>query len=259
MPRKFHVYGNWKMHNNLAASGDLARGVVETTGPSRDRVVVGMAPVFTALSTVRDAVTAHPHLKVLAQNGHPAPKGAFTGEVSFVLIKDLGCDGVIIGHSERRQIFHETDAFIAEKVLAALGCGLQVVFCVGETLEEREAGRTWEVVGRQIDAVLPGVPEASRSGLIVAYEPVWAIGTGRTATPAQAQEVHKLIRDRVAQLWNESQAGELIIQYGGSVKAENAAELFACPDIDGGLVGGAALDAAGFARIVAAAAAIERR
>jgi len=258
MSRKFHVYGNWKMHNNVAASRALAQAVVEATAGARDRVVTGLAPVFLSLAAVRDTVPAHPHLKVLAQNGYPAPKGAFTGEVSFALIKDLGCDGVILGHSERRQIFGETDAFIAQKVQAALAAGLEVVFCVGETLEEREAGRTWEVVGRQIDAVLPGVEPGARPRLIVAYEPVWAIGTGRTATPAQAQEVHKLIRDRVVQLWDAAGAAELIIQYGGSVKAENAAELFACPDIDGGLVGGAALDAAGFGKIIAAAAAVPR-
>ncbi len=258
MSRKFHVYGNWKLHNNAAASRALAQAVVEATSAFRDAVVTGMAPVFLSLAAVREAVPAHPHLKVVAQNGYPAPKGAFTGEVSFALLKDAGCDAVLIGHSERRQIFGETDAFLAEKVPAALAAGLEVVFCVGETLDEREAGRTWEVVGRQIDAVLPKVDAASRARLIVAYEPVWAIGTGRTATPAQAQEVHRLIRDRVAQLWDAAGAAELIIQYGGSVKAENAAELFACPDIDGGLVGGAALDAAGFAKIVAAAAAIRR-
>jgi triosephosphate isomerase (TIM) len=259
MSRKFHVYGNWKLHNNVDTSCTLAQAVVEATLASRDAVVTGMAPVFLSLAAVRAVVPAHhPHLKVLAQNGYPAPKGAFTGEVSFALLKDVGCDGVLIGHSERRQLFGETDAFLAEKVPAALAAGLEVVFCVGETLEEREAGRTWEVVGRQIDAVLPKVDAASRARLIVAYEPVWAIGTGRTATPAQAQEVHKLIRDRVAQLWDAAGAAELIIQYGGSVKADNAAELFACPDIDGGLVGGAAPDAEGFGKIVAAAAAIRR-
>ncbi len=258
MSRKFHVYGNWKLNNNLAASVQLADAVVSATEASRGRVVTGMAPVFLSLAAVRQTVAVHPHLKVLAQNGYPAPKGAFTGEVSFALIKDLGCDGVLIGHSERRQIFHESDAFIAEKVQAALAAGLEVVFCVGETLQEREEDRTWEVVGRQIDAVLPGLNAQQRPRVIVAYEPVWAIGTGRTASPAQAQEVHKLIRDRAVQLWNEHDAAELIIQYGGSVKADNAAELFSCPDIDGGLVGGAALDAAGFAKIVAAAAGIER-
>ncbi|MBU1068981.1 triose-phosphate isomerase [Myxococcota bacterium] len=258
MSRKFHVYGNWKLHNNIAASRALADAVVSATADSRDRVVTGMAPVFTSLAAVRETVPAHPHLMVLGQNGYPAPKGAFTGEISFALLKDLGCDGVILGHSERRQIFHETDAFINEKVQAALATNLQVVFCVGETLEERESGRTWEVVGGQIDAVLPHVAADLRARLIVAYEPVWAIGTGRTATPAQAQEVHKQIRDRIAQLWDATAAAECIIQYGGSVKADNAAELFACPDIDGGLVGGAALDAAGFAKIIAAAAAIQR-
>lgn len=245
------------MHNTLAVSRDLASAVAQSV-PGDGGVVVGMAPVFVHLSAVRDVVPKAPHLRVLAQNGYPEPKGAFTGEVAFVQLKDIGCDGVIIGHSERRQYFHETDAVIARKVVAALECGLEVVFCVGETLEEREASRTWEVVGRQVDAVLPQVPPALRSRLVVAYEPVWAIGTGRTATPQQAQEVHALIRHRAAELWDAAAAQELIIQYGGSVKPENAKELFSCPDIDGGLVGGASLDAAGFARIVAVAASISR-
>ncbi len=256
MSRKFHIYGNWKMHNTIEQSVELARQVIHHTEEFRDRVVVGMAPVFLSLPSVRGTVARHPHVKVLGQNGHPAPKGAFTGEVAFALLRDAGMDGVILGHSERRSLFQETDAVIREKVQAALACGLEVVFCVGETLEQREAERTWEVVGSQIDAVLPHVAEDLRSRIIVAYEPVWAIGTGRTATPAQAQEVHALIRSRVAELWGGTAAGELIIQYGGSVKADNAAELFACPDIDGALVGGAALVAEGFASIVAAAAQI---
>ncbi len=255
MTRSFHVYGNWKMHNTLASARELARAVAQSA--SDGRVVVGMAPVFVHLAAVRQEVPAVPHLRVLGQNGHPEPKGAFTGEVAFVQLKDIGCDGVIIGHSERRQYFHETDAIIARKVRAALDCGLEVVFCVGETLDEREAGRTWDVVGRQVDAVLPEVPAELRARLIVAYEPVWAIGTGRTATPEQAQEVHALIRRRAAELWDAAAAQNLVIQYGGSVKPDNAKDLFSCPDIDGALVGGASLDAAGFARIIAAAASID--
>lgn len=251
MARSLYIYGNWKMHNTLTQARELAQSVVQAI-PSGN-VVVGMAPVFVHISAVRDVVPKLPHLRVLAQNGYPEPKGAFTGEVAFVQLKEIGCDGVILGHSERRQYFHETDEIIARKVVAALHYDLEVVFCVGETLDERESGQTWDVVKRQVDAVLPQVPSELRSRLIVAYEPVWAIGTGRTATPQQAQEVHAMIRKRATELWDAEAAQNLIIQYGGSVKPENAKDLFSCPDIDGGLVGGASLDATSFARIVSAA------
>jgi triosephosphate isomerase (TIM) len=191
-------------------------------------------------------------LGVAAQNLYPAPKGAFTGEVSAPMLVEAGCTWVILGHSERRQYFGELDDFVAKKVDAALGAGLGVMACVGETLEERTAGRTLEVVLRMVDAVAPGLVGAGARG-VIAYEPVWAIGTGKVATPHDAQEVHAAIRSRLAAR-DAGLARETRLLYGGSVKADNARELLAQADVDGALVGGAALDIGGFAPILRAAA-----
>jgi triosephosphate isomerase len=188
-----------------------------------------------------------------AQNLSEHAHGAFTGEVSAAMLQDFACRYVLAGHSERRSIYGESDKLVAEKFAAALASGLHPILCVGETLEQRDAGKTLEVVSAQIDAVLNRVGVAAFSGAVVAYEPVWAIGTGRTATSVQAQEVHAAIRARIAQA-DAGVAGELQILYGGSVKPANAAELFAMPDIDGGLIGGASLVAADFLSICAAAA-----
>ncbi len=187
-----------------------------------------------------------------AQSLCAEPVGAFTGEVSGAMLRDVGCTYVIVGHSERRQLYGENDALVARKFVAAQAAGLVPVLCVGETLEEREQGATTEVVARQLDAVLAVTGVAALRTAVVAYEPVWAIGTGRTATPEQAQEVHAMIRARIAAA-NAKIAAEVRILYGGSVKASNARELFAMPDIDGGLVGGASLKADEFAQICAAA------
>lgn len=187
-----------------------------------------------------------------AQSLCAEPVGAFTGEVSGAMLRDVGCGFVIVGHSERRQLYGETDALVARKFVAAQAAGLLPILCVGETLEERERGRTTEVVARQLDAVLAVTGVAALSSAVIAYEPVWAIGTGRTATPEQAQEVHAMIRGRIAAA-DARIAGEVRILYGGSVKASNARELFAMPDIDGGLVGGASLKADEFAQVCAAA------
>jgi triosephosphate isomerase len=192
-------------------------------------------------------------IQLFAQNCHEAASGAFTGEVSAPMLKEVGCDGVILGHSERRQFFGETDEGVAKKVRAALGAGLHAIVCVGETLSEREANRTWEVVSRQVRGALGGLDAAAWKSVTLAYEPVWAIGTGRTATTAQAQEVHALIRGLVRELASAQVAEAVRIQYGGSVKPENAAELMAQPDVDGALVGGASLKVDDFARIVAGA------
>jgi triosephosphate isomerase len=199
---------------------------------------------------VADTLDGSP-VALAAQNLHPKPEGAFTGEVSGAFLKDCGCMWVIVGHSERRQYFGETDAFIADKAAAALGAGLLPIICVGETLAQREAGETLRVVKAQVEAFLDVIARATQA-VAIAYEPVWAIGTGKTAGPAEAEEVHAAIR---AWLTNKSEAlaSRTRILYGGSVKADNAAALLACPNVDGALVGGASLDAAAFGAIARAA------
>jgi triosephosphate isomerase len=215
---------------------------------------VGIAPPFTALAQVKWALgQARSGIEVFAQNCHHEKQGAFTGEVSVAMLKDAGCDGVILGHSERRQLFGETDDGVARKLKAVLGEGLHPIVCVGETLQEREAAKTWEVVSRQVRAALAGLEGAALQRITIAYEPVWAIGTGRNATAAQAQEVHGQIRALLRELGGPSTADAVRIQYGGSVKPDNAAELLGQPDVDGALVGGASLKAEDFARIVEAA------
>ncbi len=248
--RKPFVAGNWKMHNTLAEARALAKAVWNGLR-GKNRVDVALCPPFTALATVAEAIKESP-LKLGGQNCYFEPKGAFTGEVSAPMLADAGCTCVIIGHSERRQVFGETADLLHKKVRAALQAGLDVINCVGETLDEREAGRTEAVVARHLDEVLAGDIPPSR--LTIAYEPVWAIGTGRTASPEQAQEVHAFIRPRLAKVFGADAASAMRIQYGGSVKPSNAAGLMACPDIDGALVGGACLVAADFLAIIAAAA-----
>src|SRR5437588_2022039 len=247
MSRRKFVCGNWKMHKTLAEAVQLVREVRDKMAGGAAQVAV--APPFTALSAVKQAV-AGSAIQLFAQNCHFEKQGAFTGEVSPAMIKDAGCDGVILGHSERRQSFGETDELVAKKLRAALAEGLHPIVCVGETLQEREGGRTWDVVSRQVRGALGGLEAASLQKITLAYEPVWAIGTGKTATTAQAQEVHAQIRGLLRDLGGLA-AEEIRIQYGGSVKPENAAELLGQPDIDGALVGGASLKADDFAKIVA--------
>ncbi|MBU1238493.1 triose-phosphate isomerase [Myxococcota bacterium] len=254
MKRKPTVFGNWKLHNTLKDSEELARAIIDGAAPYADRCHVGFAPVFTALCTVAEHTRKSTTCTLLAQNGYPKPNGAFTGEVSFSLIKDVGCTGVLVGHSERRHLFGESDELVGEKVESALQTGLTVVLCLGETLDEREAGHTWEVVDRQLTSAMFHVPPALRDKVIIAYEPVWAIGTGKTATPLQAQEVHALIRKRIEENWLAESAQSTVILYGGSVNAKNAQELFSQPDIDGALVGGASLKPESFLEIIKAAA-----
>jgi triosephosphate isomerase len=213
---------------------------------------IAVAPPFTALSKVKEALVGSP-IHLFAQNCHHEKQGAFTGEVSAPMLAELGCDGVILGHSERRQFFHETDEGVNKKVKAVLEAGLHPIVCVGETLQEREANRTWETVSRQVRGALAGISAEQVAKLTLAYEPVWAIGTGKTATTAQAQEVHGQIRGLLRELAGAAAAETVRIQYGGSVKPENAAELLSQPDIDGALVGGASLKAEDFARIAGAA------
>ncbi|MBM4379755.1 MAG: triose-phosphate isomerase [Deltaproteobacteria bacterium] len=246
------VAGNWKMHKTAAEAQALARELRNALGVVRDQVEVVLAPPFTALYPVGKALEDS-NLYLAAQNCHAEAQGAFTGEVSAPMLKDVGCRYVILGHSERRQLFGETDEGVNRKVKAVFAAGLLPIVCVGETLQEREGGRTLEVVSRQLAGGLAGLDAAAAARAVIAYEPVWAIGTGKTATSAQAQEVHAHIRGWVAQAFGKEVAAAVRIQYGGSVKPDNAAELLGQPDVDGALVGGASLKAADFAAIVKAA------
>jgi triosephosphate isomerase len=250
MKRKPLVAGNWKLHNTVGEAVALARAVHDATASAPCDVVI--APVFTALAAVRDALSGS-HVALAAQNVHSEERGAFTGEVSAPLLKDVGCSYVIVGHSERRQLFGETDNTVRHKVRALGRSGLKPIVCVGETLEQREQGATLGVVLGQVSASLAGVPDAEFSQLTLAYEPVWAIGTGKTATPEDAQVVHAAIRAQLERERGAKIAAATRILYGGSVKADNAESLFGQPDIDGGLVGGASLNAEQFVAIVAAA------
>lgn len=244
------VAGNWKMHMTLGEGTKLARALrSELEGVQGVRVA--LIPPFTAVAAVAQAVEGSPILTG-GQNLHWEEKGAFTGEISAGMLKDAGASCVLVGHSERRQLFGETNATTNKKVRAALAAGLEPILCVGETLEERDAGRTLEVVDAQVREGLDGLSPEELGRLSIAYEPVWAIGTGRTATPEQAQEVHASIRATLRKLGGEV-ADSIPILYGGSVKPENAAALLALADVDGALVGGASLEAASFAAIVRAA------
>jgi triosephosphate isomerase len=244
------VAGNWKMHKTLGEGRDLIHGLREQL-PSPVNVTVAVCPPSTLLHALGEELEGTP-IKLGAQNCHYEPQGAFTGEISPGMLRDAGCTYVIIGHSERRQHFGETNEFLARKVPAAIEAGLEVIYCVGETLGQREAGQTRDVVRQQLDEVITGNLDPAK--LTIAYEPVWAIGTGRTATPDQAQEVHAFIRERIGSIFDRSAADSMVIQYGGSVKPGNAAALMTCPDVDGALVGGACLVADDFAAIIRAAA-----
>jgi triosephosphate isomerase len=238
------------MNLDRAAAVKLAQEVArQTTGHGAE---VGVAPPFVYVSAVSEALRGT-GIHVAAQNCYYETSGAFTGEVSPAMVLDAGADSVIIGHSERRHIFGETDEQVNKKVRAALAAGLNVILCIGETLEEREAGHMESICERHTREGLKGVTAEQMAKVVVAYEPVWAIGTGKTATPAQAQEVHAFVRGLVAKLYNKQVAEALRIQYGGSVKADNAFELMSQADIDGALVGGASLKVEPFLAIIAAA------
>jgi triosephosphate isomerase len=248
------IAGNWKMHRTVSESVALARAVADG-GRIGPRTEVVVAPVATALAAVAKALEGTA-VTVAAQNVHWEEQGAFTGEISPGMVKDVGCAWCLVGHSERRQLFGETDATVHKKLMALRKHGVKPIACLGETLGERESGVTYEVLRRQLEGMLgaldAGEAEALLKGLVLAYEPVWAIGTGRTAKASDAQSAHAFLRDRVRDRFGEV-ADTVRILYGGSVKADNAAELLAQPDIDGVLVGGASLDPAGFARIIQAA------
>ncbi len=254
MARRPFVAANWKMHKTVGEAAAYAADLVPRVGGVTDVDIV-LAPPFPALPALVDALAgldAGGRIAVAAQNVHAEPRGAFTGEVSLPMVQACGATAVIIGHSERRQLFGETDAGVNAKTRAAAAAGLTPIVCVGETLEEREAGRTFDVLDRQIEAGLAGLSPTRAGAAVVAYEPVWAIGTGRVATPDQADAAHRRIRTRLAGHFGGEAAGACRIIYGGSVKPGNAAALMAQPNVDGALVGGAGLDPAAFAEIVAA-------
>lgn len=229
----------------------LARSVLEAVG-EHPAVEVVLCPPSIYLSTVAE-VLAGTSIELGAQDLYPADDGAYTGEINAAMLTDIGCRYVILGHSERRQLMGETDAMVNQKLHAALAGGLVPIVCVGETLEDREAGRTDQVVENQVRGSLEGLDEVRAAGIVIAYEPVWAIGTGKTATKEQAEQVHAMIRGLLGKLFGNDIAAQIRIQYGGSVKPANAADLLAQPNIDGALVGGASLKGEDFAGIVAAA------
>ncbi len=246
--RKLIIAGNWKMNKTVVEAQSLAAKLIPLVVGVTDREIV-LAPAFTALHAVSDTIKGT-NMSLSAQNLFWEDKGAFTGEISAEMLLDLGCKYVIIGHSERRQFFGETDETANKKIRQALNKGLLPIVCVGELLSEREAGRAHDVIDRQVTGALKGVTTAEMTKVIVAYEPVWAIGTGKTATPDQANEIHAFIRQKVKSLYDTHVAEGIRIQYGGSVTPENVSALMAKPDIDGALVGGASLKPESFAALV---------
>jgi triosephosphate isomerase len=248
--RKTIIAGNWKMYRTIAEAIELANGLKrEFYKLSNQSIEVVLCPPYTALSEVNEVITDS-DIKLGAQDCYWEEEGAFTGEVSCKMLKDAGCDFVIIGHSERRQFFGETNESVNKKLKAALKTGLTPIMCVGEMLAEREKGLTFKVLDDHVQNGLKGISREELERIVIAYEPVWAIGTGKTATPAQAQEAQKYIRDLLVKLYNKETAENVRIQYGGSVKPENIAELMNQPDVDGALVGGASLKVESFSEIV---------
>ncbi|HMO03228.1 MAG TPA: triose-phosphate isomerase [Kiritimatiellia bacterium] len=249
--RKPIVAGNWKMNKTVADAVVLADAIKRSLAGCKDVDIV-LCPPFTALKAVSDVISGT-HIDLGAQNMHWEKSGAFTGEISAEMLREVYCHYVILGHSERRAYFGESDEIVNKKTKAALESNLTPIVCVGETLAEREGGKTNDVVGTQVRGSLAGLSARQLVDTVIAYEPVWAIGTGKTASPEQAQEVHAYIRGVLKDMADAAVAQSVRIQYGGSVKASNAKELFSLPDIDGGLIGGASLEARSFIDIVQAA------
>ena len=243
--RKKIVAGNWKMNTSIAEGVELAKAIVAKVNEVPEGVSLIVAPPFTHLTCVAKVLEGSP-VALAAQNCADQPKGAFTGEVAASMLKDAGCAYTILGHSERREYYGETSEKLVKKIALAFENGLKVIYCVGEKLAEREEGNHFDVVSEQIASVLFGLTAEQMKKIVIAYEPVWAIGTGVTATAAQAQEMHAFIRETLEAHFGEKVANETTILYGGSCKPSNAKELFACPDIDGGLIGGASLKADDF-------------
>lgn len=246
--RKIIIAGNWKMNKTNSETVAYLKELKELAKDEHGVEIVIGAP-FTALADAVRTVEGS-NIAIAAQNVYPKDSGAYTGEISPVMLKEIGVKYVILGHSERRQYFGETDAFINEKVKACIKHGLTPILCIGETLEEREHGKVGLVCELQLKGGLAGVTVEEAKDVVIAYEPVWAIGTGKTATPEVAEETHKIVRDILAEMFGEATANHMTIQYGGSMNAKNAAELMEQPDIDGGLVGGASLEAATFIQVI---------
>lgn len=247
--RKPIVAGNWKMHNNTAETRNLIRGIVEKAKNISEQCEIIVAPPFTSIAcAVQEAKGSI--IQISAQDLFWEDRGAFTGEISGPMLKEIGCSHVIIGHSERRQYFNETDETVNKKIGASIKNGLIPIFCLGETLAEREAGTTFNILQRQLAHGLVDIEIQNPVNFVIAYEPVWAIGTGKTASPEQAQEAHAFLRKELANLRGENFAVHTRILYGGSVKPDNSAELMGCPDIDGGLIGGASLKVMDFIGII---------
>lgn len=246
--RKKIVAGNWKMHKNAEQTEDLLNELIAKI-PTETTVQVIVAPTFVNLASAVDHLE-FTNIEVAAQNVHQAESGAFTGEISADMLKSVGVDTVILGHSERRAIFHETDALIANKVNTALEHDMRVIFCFGEELKDRQSKNHFNVVENQLRDGLFHIETKDWENIVLAYEPVWAIGTGETASPEQAQEMHEFIRETVRKAFGSDVAENVSILYGGSVKPDNAKEIFSKPDVDGGLIGGAALKADDFVAIV---------
>ncbi len=247
--RKLFIAGNWKMNKTAAESAQLVSALVKKVEGLSDKITMTVCTPFTSLDRV-SPMLKNSGIALGAQNLSDKASGAYTGEVSAAMLLDLGVKYVIIGHSERRQYYGETDELVSKKAKFALGAGLLPIVCIGETLQEREAGKMSNVITTQFKGSLAGLSGEDMLKVTIAYEPVWAIGTGKTATPDQAQEVHALIRKLLTDAYGKAVADKVIVQYGGSVKADNAKELMAKPDIDGALVGGASLDADGFANLI---------
>lgn len=245
--RKRIVAGNWKMNNDLAETEMFLVDLKKQVFP--EGVVVMIAPPFTSLNHAFRSLREHP-VTLAAQNMHQSNEGAFTGEISAKMLKSVGANTVILGHSERRAYFNEDSAILAEKVNTALENEMTVIFCIGEELKDRKKGNHFDVIKAQLSEGLFHLSNDSWENIIIAYEPVWAIGTGETASPQQAQEMHKFIRKAIAENYSKAIAEEVPILYGGSVKPDNAAEIFGQADVDGGLIGGASLQVEGFMKIV---------
>ena len=248
MARKKFIAGNWKMNTTIDEARTLAKGLVEVAGKITD-VDIAICPPFTNLAAVGEIISGS-SIKLGAQDVHWEAKGAYTGKISCAMLKSVGVTYVIVGHSEQRSYFHETDETVNKKAKAVLAAGLLPIICVGETLEERKGGLLTTVVGKQVRGAFAGISEADALKCTIAYEPVWAIGTGEVATPEQANEAHMFIRDVFADVYNKFASEEVRIQYGGSMKPDNAKDLLALSDVDGGLIGGAALKAPDFLGII---------
>jgi triosephosphate isomerase len=250
--RKKVIAGNWKLNNDVNGTVNLISEIKNGLGSQANKTEIIVCPPFTSLETAF-ALLKDSNIKLGSQNMYFEESGAFTGEVSASMLKSVGCEFVILGHSERRTIFGENNLLINKKIKTAIRNNLKPIFCIGETLEEREKGITFKIIESQLREGLDGLNENDLPNLIIAYEPVWAIGTGRNATPQQAQEVHQFIRQLIVKMYSDNFAKKLIIQYGGSVKPDNAHDLLSQPDIDGALVGGACLKADSFLKIIEAA------